>query len=69
MKTDAAKLALQRLLDASGISHVVYIDDVFAFQQEVDVEQAIGWFAQALSRSEERSLALVSVIYPVDDDI
>jgi len=60
--------ALQSLLEAGNVHRAVYIDDVFAFRGEVDVEQALGWFSQALTKSEEKTLALVRVTYPVPDD-
>lgn len=68
MGTELAKEAFQNLLDSGNISRAVYIDDVFAFQDEVDVEQVLGWFSQALTKSPEKTLALVSVVYPVPDD-
>ncbi|MCK4541625.1 MAG: hypothetical protein KAU17_05240, partial [Spirochaetales bacterium] len=68
MGTKPAKEALQSLLKSGNISRAVYIDDVFAFQGEVDVEQALGWFSEALAKSSEKTLALVTVTYPVPDD-
>jgi hypothetical protein len=67
MATEPAK-TLQSLLEAGHISRAIYIDDVFAFQGEVDVEQVLGWFSQALVQSQEKTLGLITIPYPVPDD-
>lgn len=62
------EFVLQSLLEVSGIGRVIYVDDVFAFRGDVEVEQAIGWFSQALRISPDRARELVSVTFPVSDE-
>mgnify|MGYP001339236219 CR=1 FL=1 len=68
MALELAKDALKSLLESGNISRAVYVDDVFTFRGEADVEQILGWFAQALAKSQEKALSLVKVTYPVPDD-
>lgn len=68
MTNDAAAVALEQLIKAANISRTVYVDDIFAFQDDIEVEQAIGWFAQALAMSQDRSLALMQVTFRGPDD-
>ena len=58
MGTKSAKEALQNLLNSGNISRAVYIDDVFAFRGEVDVEQALGWFSQALTKAPKKNTSV-----------
>lgn len=50
-----------------NITTFVYVDDVFAFN-ELDVEKAIGWFADVLAKDSKQALELIAVPYPVPDE-
>lgn len=67
MTTEAQK-TLRDLLKSGNIGQAVYVDDIFAFNDAADVEQMIGWFTQALEKSQDQALALVKITYPVPDD-
>lgn len=68
MEISNAKEVLHSLLSLGNIARTVYIDDVFAYQDVVDTELAIGWFGRALAEFPDKALKLISVSYPVPDE-